>query len=175
MCMYMYVYLRTCVCTRVHVYCIPGSINTDFEGAAKLPKIPALTRFESRTRHKFILSPVTFVVWRCFTYILSFHSTLARIPAPQIRAQLCIHNPLLIPFFQAFSPSCSAVSSIRTHTRAISNAQHTRDPLQYRLHHTWSPFYIFVICIYIATSALWNVTLIWIPDDDAMSDRNTLD
>ena len=56
-----------CICKCMYVCCIPGCIITNTKGAEKAQKIPALTRFEPRTRQKFIPSPVTFVFLSCFT------------------------------------------------------------------------------------------------------------
>jgi hypothetical protein len=51
----------------------------------------------------------------------------------------------------------------------------TRDPLQNHLHLNSSYFLYLLIWLYIASSLLWNVTLIWIPDDDPKRYRNKLD
>jgi hypothetical protein len=56
-----------CICKCIYVCCISGCIITNIKGAEKAQEIPALTRFETRTRQKFIPSPVTFVFLSCFT------------------------------------------------------------------------------------------------------------
>jgi Na+/H+ antiporter NhaD/arsenite permease-like protein len=65
---------------------------------------------------------------------------------------------------------CSTVLSSLTYVGSLQNTVY-QDPLYNKhLHLNWFTFYIFLLCTWIAS--LGSITLMWIPDDNPISDRN---
>jgi hypothetical protein len=99
----IYIYVCVCVCVYIYIYiyilvyvgificdyvhaCMYATFRvvTNTKGAEKAPEIPALTRFEPRTRHTFIPSPVSFVFLSCFTIYRGFARRRASAKSPPI-------------------------------------------------------------------------------------------